>query len=242
MGSAGAGSLKFSARQIAFTGVLGAITVVLGMTPQLGFIQLPGIAITTMHIPTILAGIIEGPVLGGVVGAMFGLFSMWQAQNIGSPVEKVIFSNPVIAVLPRILIGIVAYYVFALVRGAKGRAALAVVMAGLAGYTGYLLSASVAGTAAIRYLIGIVAGGLAVLIFSFLDRKFGHGPALAAAAGSLTNTVLVLGLIVAFGHMPVQVAVGIGLANGLPEAAVAVVLTSLVYKGTEGLLRGRKSE
>jgi len=241
MGSTGAGSLKFSARQIAFTGVLGAITVVLGMTPQLGFIQLPGIAITTMHIPTILAGIIEGPVLGGVVGAMFGLFSMWQAQNIGSPIEKIIFSNPVIAVLPRILIGIVAYYVFALVRGAKGRVTLAVVMACLAGYTGYQLSASVA-AAAIRYIIGIAAAALAVLVFSFLDKKFGHGPALAAAAGSLTNTVLVLGLIVAFGHMPAQVAVGIGLANGLPEAAVAVVLTSLVYKGTEGLLRGRKSE
>ncbi len=231
--------MKFSARQIAFTGVLGAITVVLGMTPQLGFIQLPGIAITTMHIPTILAGILEGPVIGGVVGAMFGLFSMWQAQNIGSPIEKIIFSNPVIAVLPRILIGVIAYYVFALVRGSKGRVVLGVVMASLLGYTGYQLSASVTGSAVVRYIIGMAAGGLAVLVFSFIDKKFGYGPALAAAAGSLTNTVLVLGLIVVFGHMPAQAALAVGLANGLAEATVAVILTSLVYRGTEGLLKGR---
>ena len=95
---------RFSARQIAFTGVLGAITVVLGMTPM-GFIKLPTMAVTTMHIPTIIAGVIEGPVIGGVVGAMFGAFSMWQAQTAGGPLEKLIFTNPVIAILPRILVG-----------------------------------------------------------------------------------------------------------------------------------------
>ena len=234
-------SMRFSARQIAFTGVLGAITVVLGMTPQLGFIRLPGLAVTTMHIPTIIAGIVEGPVLGGVVGAMFGAFSMWQAQNIGSPIEKIIFSNPLIAILPRILIGIVSYYVFTLVRGAKGRAILAAVMAGLIGYTGYSLSGAAGLVPALRWLVAAVMGGLAVVVFNFIDNKFGHGPALAAAAGSLTNTVLVLSLIVAFGHMPAQVALTVGVANGVPEAAIAVILTSLVYRGIEGLLRDRKT-
>lgn len=233
--------MKFSARQIAFTGVLGAITVVLGMTPQLGFIKLPGLAVTTMHIPTIIAGIVEGPVLGGVVGAMFGLFSMWQAQNIGSPIEKIIFSNPLIAILPRILIGIVSYYVFTLVKGEKGRIVLVAVMAGLLGYTGYSLAATAGLTPVSRWLAAGAVGALAIAVFSLIDKKYGHGPALAAAAGSLTNTVLVLGLISAFGHMPGKVALAVGVANGLPEAAIAVILTSLVYRGTEGLLRGRNS-
>jgi len=225
---------KFSARQIAFAGVLGAITVVLGMTP-IGFIKIPGLSVTTMHIPTIIAGVIEGPVVGGIVGTMFGLFSMWQAQSIGNPIEKIIFSNPVIAVLPRILVGVVSYYVFVLFRGKTGRAILIAVSAALLGYTGYSMSATLA--PALRGAIGAMGAAATVAILMYLNKRFGHGPALAAAAGSLTNTVLVLSMIVAFGHMPGQVALGIGLANGAPEAAVAVILTSLVYRGTEGMLR-----
>lgn len=98
------GDTRFSPRQIAFAGLLGAVTVVLGSTP-LGFIQIPPISITIMHIPTILAGVMEGPVIGGIVGAMFGGFSMWQAQTSINPMDKLIFSNPIIAVLPRVLIG-----------------------------------------------------------------------------------------------------------------------------------------
>ena len=134
-----------------------------------------------------------------------------------------------------------SYYVFTLVRGAKGRAILAAVMAGLLGYTAYSLSATASQAPALRWLIALAVAVLSVAMLNYLDKKFGHGPALAAAAGSLTNTVLVLGLIVAFGHLPAQVALGIGIANGLPEAAVAVILTSLVYRGTESLFRGRNT-
>ncbi len=242
MSSAKTSSMRFSTRQIAFTGVLGAITVVLGMTPQLGFIKLPGIAVTTMHIPTIIAGIVEGPVIGGIVGAMFGLFSMWQAQNIGSPIEKIIFSNPVIAVLPRILIGIVSYYVFTVVRGRRGRFVVPGVTAALFGYSAYLMLGNASLAPVLRWTLAVALAGVVAFALVLLDRKYGHGPALAAAAGSMTNTVLVLSLIVAFGHMPAEAAVAIGVGNGLPEAAVAVVLTSLVYRGIEGLVGTRKGE
>ncbi len=227
-------SARFSARQISFAGVLGAITVVLGSTP-LGFIQIPPIAITIMHVPTIIAGVMEGPVIGGIVGAMFGAFSMYQAQIAINPLDKLIFSNPLIALVPRILVGIVAHYVFALVKDKRGNAVVAGVLAVFAGYTGYSLLGRL--DSAPRLVIALVIGALSGLGADLLQRRLGHGPALAAAAGSLTNTVLVLGLIVAFGFLPGKVAFGVGLVNGIPEATVAVILTGLVYRATSGFLK-----
>ncbi len=223
----------FSAKQIAFAGILGAITVVLGSTP-IGFIQIPPISITVMHIPTIIAGVMGGPVIGGIVGLMFGIFSMYQAQTAINPLDKLIFSNPLIALVPRILVGIVAYYVFTAFRGKKGTALLTGISSLMVGYTGYSLSSQAAPV--VRGIIASAAGVLAGVGIYQLQKRFGHGPALAAAVGSLTNTVLVLGLIVVFGFVPGKIALGVGLLNGLPEATVAVILTDLVYRATSGFI------
>jgi uncharacterized membrane protein len=222
-------STRFSPRQIAFAGLLGAVTVVLGSTP-LGFVQIPPISITIMHVPTILAGVLQGPVIGGVVGAMFGGFSMWQAQASINPLDKVIFSNPLIAVLPRILIGVVAHYVFKLAKGKAGETALVIVSAIALGYTGYGITGALVPAARISISLAIAA--LAGLVVTRIQKNSEHGPGLAAVAGSLTNTVLVLGLIAAFGFVPGNVALTVGIVNGIPEAAVAMVLTGLIYRAT----------
>lgn len=62
-------------------------------------------------IPVIVAGILEGPLVGGLVGLIFGLSSMMNALMRPTPVSF-IFLNPLIAVVPRILIGIVAAYCY----------------------------------------------------------------------------------------------------------------------------------
>ncbi|MCK5768367.1 MAG: ECF transporter S component, partial [Candidatus Atribacteria bacterium] len=53
---------KLTTRQMAISGMLGAIAILLGIT-RLGFIPVPTPAgnATIMHIPAILGGIIEGP-------------------------------------------------------------------------------------------------------------------------------------------------------------------------------------
>lgn len=99
---------KFSTREITVIGLLFAVTIVLGVT-GLGFIPIPPFKTTIMHIPVIIGGIVEGPIVGAMIGLLFGLFSIFQAINTPSPVSF-IFMNPVIAILPRILIGITAYY------------------------------------------------------------------------------------------------------------------------------------
>ena len=53
-----------------------AVLLVLGMT-GIGFIQLPIIKATTMHIPVILGAILLGPGAGAVLGGVFGLCSIW---------------------------------------------------------------------------------------------------------------------------------------------------------------------
>ena len=99
---------KFDVRKLAIIGVLGAISAVLGMTP-LGFIPIGPTRATIMHIPVIIGAIMEGPIVGGFVGLIFGLFSIFQAITNPTPISFV-FYNPLVSVLPRILIGVFTYY------------------------------------------------------------------------------------------------------------------------------------
>lgn len=103
-----------SVRQMTMIGMLSAISIFLGLT-GLGFIPLPTMRATIMHIPVIIGAIVEGPVVGALVGLVFGLFSMYQNFTAPGP-TSFIFWNPIIAIIPRILIGLVAYYVYSLIR------------------------------------------------------------------------------------------------------------------------------
>ncbi|AGC68157.1 hypothetical protein Cst_c11610 [Thermoclostridium stercorarium subsp. stercorarium DSM 8532] len=102
----------FTVRKIAVTGVLSALSIVLNFTP-LGYIYLPGLAvqITTMHLPVIIGAILEGPVAGAFIGLIFGLSSFYTAATSPLPIAFA-FLNPLVSIVPRILIGVVAYYVY----------------------------------------------------------------------------------------------------------------------------------
>ena len=95
-----------SVRQIVIAGILGGIAIFLGAT-RLGFIPVPNLAgnATILHVPVILGGALEGPVVGTIVGLIFGVFSFIQA-------EVPFFRNPLVSILPRLLIGVVAWAAF----------------------------------------------------------------------------------------------------------------------------------
>ncbi|GKX68306.1 ECF transporter S component [Inconstantimicrobium mannanitabidum] len=105
---------KFSTRQVVVIGLLFAITIILGAT-GLGFLPIPPFKTTIMHIPVIIGAILEGPVVGAMIGLLFGLFSIFQAINTPTPVSF-IFIDPIVAVLPRILIGVTSYYGYKLIK------------------------------------------------------------------------------------------------------------------------------
>lgn len=98
------------AKSIALIGVLGALAFGLSFTP-FGFITIGVAAITTMHIPVIIAGIVGGPRVGGAIGLVFGISSMINAF-LRPSITSVVFYNPLVAIIPRVLIGVVAYYVY----------------------------------------------------------------------------------------------------------------------------------
>lgn len=67
---------KRDTRYMATLAMLCGVQLVMGMT-GIGFIQLPVIKATTMHIPVILGAVLLGPAAGGVLGGLFGLCSIW---------------------------------------------------------------------------------------------------------------------------------------------------------------------
>ena len=73
---------KMDTRYMAMLAMFCGVLLVMGMT-GLGFIQLPVIKATTMHIPVILGAVVLGPGAGGVLGGLFGLCSIW--ANTTSP-------------------------------------------------------------------------------------------------------------------------------------------------------------
>ena len=109
-----------SVRRIVITGVLAAIAILLGIT-RLGFIPVPNLSgnATIMHVPAIIGGVLEGPLVGLLVGGIFGLFSWLQAT---SP----IFANPLVSVVPRLFIGVTAALVYRALRDRNEIVALAV--------------------------------------------------------------------------------------------------------------------
>lgn len=99
---------RLNTRQMTMIGLLGALTVILGLTP-LGFIPIGPTRATVMHIPVIIGGIVYGPLVGGLTGLVFGLFSLFNAVAYPTPTSFA-FMHPLVSILPRVLIGLVAYY------------------------------------------------------------------------------------------------------------------------------------
>lgn len=126
--------MSLSVRQVTVAGILGAVSAVLGLVPNIGFIPFPtGQAITIMQIPAILAGVAEGPAVGLFVGLIFGLTSWLRATNPA-------FADPLVAVLPRLFIGVLAAYAFYALR--RRNVTLALVAAAVVGTltnTGFVL-------------------------------------------------------------------------------------------------------
>ncbi|MDE5978090.1 MAG: ECF transporter S component [Turicibacter sp.] len=107
-----------------------SIQVVLMLTPFLGYVPLGPIRATTMHIPVILAGVLLGVRGGAVTGFVFGLSSVI-INTVTPTITSFVFTpfyslgdyqgnfmSLVIAIVPRILLGVFAAMIY---RGFKNK-------------------------------------------------------------------------------------------------------------------------
>jgi uncharacterized membrane protein len=87
----------------------------------------------------------------------------------------------------------------------------------------------------------LAIGPVAWLVYRTV-KGLGEPPAVIAAGigGSLTNTALVLAVLGFMGFLPWPVIGTIAAANGLPEAAIAAVLTFAVVGSWKGIKRKRQ--
>ncbi len=174
-------------RKIVVTGVLGAIAIFLGIT-RWGFIPwFGGISLTIMHVPVIIGAVLEGPIVGVAIGLIFGLFSMIQAAVAPNGPADVWFTNPLLSIAPRLVIGPMAW-----------------------------------------------------LVWKALSRWKPAGLIAAGLIGSLTNTILVLGMIGLLQFLPWVAIPPIVIANGLPEAGISALLVLGVVSAWWGLRIGKK--
>ncbi len=171
-----------SVRRIVMTGILAAIAILLGVT-RIGYIPVPNLtgSATIMHVPVIIGAILEGPLVGTLVGLIFGISSFLQATDP-------IFKDPLVSIVPRLFIGVATYYTYAALRG--------------------------------RNEYGAVIAG--------------------SVAGTLTNTILVVGMIILRGYYPAAVIIPAVIPQAVAEVVLAAVITVAVVAAWKNLEGGRR--
>ena len=99
--------------RIAIPGILSAFIIVQTFVPFLGNIPIPPLNPTIIHITVIVAAFVLSTKDGMLVGLVWGLARMVKAYTLpASPLDLLLWTNPVIAVVPRVMVGLVAGLVF----------------------------------------------------------------------------------------------------------------------------------
>ncbi|HOX92966.1 MAG TPA: ECF transporter S component [Spirochaetales bacterium] len=176
-------------RKIVIAGALGAVSVVMAITP-LGYLPwFGGVSLTIMHIPVILAAVLEGPVAGTVVGLIFGVTSLVKAAV--APVTPVdpLFTNPLVSVLPRLLIGIAAWAVYRMFRG-KATPLAAACAGAFGGFTNTILVLGMLGLVEGKRLAQALGMDLSGVWPMLTGVALSNGLLEAAAAAVFTSAIV----------------------------------------------------
>ena len=194
---------KMDTRYMATLAMFCGILLVMGMT-GIGFIPLPVIKATTMHIPVILGAVLLGPAAGAVLGGVFGLCSIW--ANTTSPGLLAFAFSPFmtteglpgvlkslwIALGCRILLGVIAGWLW------KGMKKLL--------KQDYLALPVTAAVSTVCHTILVMGSIYVLLAQQYAEAK---NVAITAVFGLVMGTVT---------------------ASGIPEAIIAAVLVTVIGK------------
>ena len=178
-------------RRLVIAGMITALILLLGLT-GLGYPYVPPFKLTIVQVPVAIGAMILGPWYGIFFGMLFGATSMYQAAIGGLPTAPM-FLNPLVAMLPRMIVPIVAYLIFKLfdkILKGKNRLVSGVLGGVFASLTNTVL---VLGAVYIFYgaraaaMIGIAPETLLALLLSIVVSS---GLPEAAASGLLCGPIM----------------------------------------------------
>mgnify|MGYP001095335457 FL=1 len=250
--------------ELVLTALFTAIIVIMAFTP-LGYIPLVVINATIIHIPVILGALFLGPKKGAFLGFVFGLTSFinntFKAATasafVFSPVLAVnvvgvsgIFRSLYICFVPRILVGVVPYFIYVLIRKAAGdehkagrvavnTIASVILFISVRAFFIRLLPESL--SAMVCTIIGVVAGVILMAVLTVNGNTKGSSNialSYAGLAGAFTNTLFVMsGIFILYkdayaqamgvaGDAVLDVIMGVVAFNGVVEAVVAAIIVT----------------
>ena len=252
--------------ELVLTGLFTAIIIIMAFTP-LGYIPLVVINATIIHIPVILGSLFCGPKKGAFLGFVFGFTSCLKATIVGGTLSSFVFSPVLaaslvgtsgifkslfIAFVPRILVGVIPYFVYIGIKkvlasekknlwGTVLNVLMSIFLAfGVYAFLGKM-SESLSQAAALG--IGIAVGAVVFIVVEavFIRKSTQVIPFVyAGVAGAMTNTLLVMGSIFVLykdayadaigvaGNAVLGVITGVISFNGVIEAIVAAIIVYLV--------------
>lgn len=252
--------------ELVLTALFVAIIIIMAFTP-LGYIPLVVINATIIHIPVILGSLFLGPKKGAFLGFVFGLTSFLNntfkaataSAFVFSPVLAAnvvgvsgIFKSMYICFVPRILVGVIPYFVYKLIRYIlKGNKRITRIFVDLAASLILFVSVraflvNLLGDSINSVLCTVIAAAVAAVLFAVLtitgEKKANASMAFAYAglSGAFTNTLLVMsGIYILYkdayaeaigvaGDAVIDVILGVVSFNGIVEAVVAAILVSII--------------
>lgn len=226
---------KLTTKQITLAGVLGALMIIMGFIG--GLVPVPNLAgaMTLYHIPIIIGAILCGPVVGLSLGVIFATIVTIQFGAI---------FPPYVLIPARLLIGPFAWLAYVGIKKLFGKEeninpTLAytiggIVIAGIlvVGYNTFVSAPAPFGANGIMFTIALAfAFGIPGILSLLKMKKISTATTVSAIVGTITNTVLTLGLGVVFPTIlgetmksRLVMATGIAATNGVIELILAVVL------------------
>lgn len=250
--------------ELVLTALFTAIIVIMAFTP-LGYIPLVVINATIIHIPVILGALFLGPKKGAFLGFVFGFTSfinntvkaVTASAFVFSPVVAYsyvgvsgIFKSLYICFVPRILVGVVPYFVWLLIRrivkgeNKAGKVAVdliasVILFVSLRAFLMRLLPETL--SAVVCTAIGAAAGMALMAVLTVAGRKKASANialSYAGLAGAFTNTLFVMsGIFILYkdayaqavgvaGTAVLDVIMGVVTFNGIVEAVVAAIIVT----------------
>lgn len=102
---------KLSVKELTFLAVFTAIIMLQTFVPNLGYIRFALVDFTIIHVTVIIGACLLGWKKGAILGGVWGISSMIYAYSTPGLLNP-LFYNPLIAVVPRIAVGLISGFVF----------------------------------------------------------------------------------------------------------------------------------